>query len=122
DVPVLSAGPGEVIVHLSSVSVNRTHCLRVRSGEYFPGLPLPHVLGVDPAGTVEAVGAGVTGWRRGDRVVVHHAMACGRCAYCARGEDEECDHQRHIGIQRWGSYAVLVRDSGVYTCYIPSRL
>ena len=122
DVPDPTAGPGEVIVRVRSVSVNRTHCLRVRSGEYFPGLRLPHVLGVDPAGTVEAVGAGVTAWHRGDRVVVHHAMACGRCAYCARGEDEDCDHQRHIGIHRWGGYAELVSVPAANVYPVPDGL
>ncbi|TMF60505.1 MAG: alcohol dehydrogenase, partial [Chloroflexi bacterium] len=102
DVPDPVVGRGEVLLRVRSVSVNRTHCLRVRSGEYFPGLPFPHVLGVDPAGTVEAVGDGVHVWKRGDRVVVHHAIACGACEACRAGEGEYCDRQRQIGIHRWG--------------------
>ncbi|OLE75431.1 MAG: hypothetical protein AUG02_07650 [Chloroflexi bacterium 13_1_20CM_2_70_9] len=108
DVPDPVVGRGEVLLRVRSVSVNRTHCLRVRSGEYFPGLPFPHVLGVDPAGTVEAVGDGVHVWKRGDRVVVHHAIACGACDACRAGEGEYCDRQRQIGIHRWGGYAEYV--------------
>ena len=108
DVPDPVVGRGEVLLRVRSVSVNRTHCLRVRSGEYFPGLPFPHVLGVDPAGTVEAVGDGVHVWKRGDRVVVHHAIACGACEACRAGEGEYCDRQRQIGIHRWGGYAEYV--------------
>lgn len=108
EVPDPSPGPGEVLIRVHAVSINRTHCLRVRSGEYLPSLPLPHVLGVDPSGVVESVGYGVRRWRTGDAVVVHHAMACGSCDYCRSGEPEDCARQRHIGIHRWGGYAELV--------------
>jgi hypothetical protein len=46
-------------------------------------IPLPHVPGHELAGTVEAVGAAVTGWRAGDRVTVLFVCACGTCAACA---------------------------------------
>ena len=66
--------------------------------ELCPGTPLPW----------EAVGGGVHVWKRGDRVVVHHAIACGACEACRAGEGEYCDRQRQIGIHRWGGYAEYV--------------
>jgi len=108
DVPEPAVVAGEVVIGVRSVSVNRTHCLRVRSGAYLPTLPLPHVLGVDPSGLVAAVGDGVTAWKVGDAVVVHHAIACGTCDRCRAGSPEECLRQRHIGIHRWGGYADFV--------------
>lgn len=44
-----------------------------------PDITLPHVPGHELAGTVEAVGARVTGWRPGDRVTVPFVCACGTC-------------------------------------------
>src|SRR2546425_12981399 len=108
DVPDPVVGRAEVLLRVRSVSVTRTPCLRGRRGGSFPGLPFPHVRGVDPAGTVEAVGDGVHVWKRGDRVVVHHAIACGTCEACRAGEGEYCDRQRQIGIHRWGGYAEYV--------------
>ncbi|QJE73038.1 zinc-binding dehydrogenase [Aerophototrophica crusticola] len=67
DLPTPEPGPGEVLVKILAAGMNRLdHYLRsgVRST-----LPLPHVLGSDAAGVVEALGPGVTGFRSGDRVI-----------------------------------------------------
>jgi NADPH:quinone reductase-like Zn-dependent oxidoreductase len=62
------AGPGQVLVRIRAASLNYRDLLVAR-GEYNPKLPLPRVLGSDAAGEVVAVGAGVTKWKPGDRVV-----------------------------------------------------
>ncbi|HEX9446265.1 MAG TPA: alcohol dehydrogenase catalytic domain-containing protein, partial [Candidatus Binatia bacterium] len=59
DVPAPAPAPGEVLVQVHSVSVNRTLDLVVRAGKYPSDVGLPLVLGVDPAGVVAAVGEGV---------------------------------------------------------------
>lgn len=68
DVPIPEIGPGEVLINVRSVSVNRSLDLLVRQDGGGYGVPLPMILGVDPAGTVAAVGDGVEGLRVGDRV------------------------------------------------------
>ncbi|HEY6862393.1 MAG TPA: hypothetical protein VI319_00705, partial [Burkholderiales bacterium] len=54
DVPTPEPGPGEVVVRVHAVSVNRTLDLILRAGAYALPIELPHVLGVDPAGVVSA--------------------------------------------------------------------
>lgn len=64
------AGPGQVVVDLAAVGVNPVETY-IRAGSYANLPSLPYVPGTDGAGTVRAVGAGVTRLRVGDRVYVH---------------------------------------------------
>ncbi|MER5874058.1 zinc-dependent alcohol dehydrogenase family protein [Streptomyces sp. NPDC002044] len=73
-----------------------------------PDIVLPHVPGHELAGVVEAVGAGVTGWRAGDRVTAPFVCACGRCAECAAGQHQVCARQTQPGFTHWGSFAEYV--------------
>jgi NADPH:quinone reductase-like Zn-dependent oxidoreductase len=69
EVPDPTAGPGEVLVRVHAVSINPVDW-KMRSGaakERFP-VTFPGILGRDLAGTVRAVGEGVTGFEEGDRV------------------------------------------------------
>ena len=62
-------GPGEVGVRVEAAALNPVDW-KLASG-VFPGLELPHILGLDAAGIVEAVGEGVTTIGLGERVVWH---------------------------------------------------
>ena len=86
EVETPSPGPGEVLVQVHSVSVNRTLDLVVRAGKYPSDVGLPLVLGVDPAGVVIAAGEGVDTSQVGARVAVVSMIACGECRYCREGE------------------------------------
>src|SRR2546421_285074 len=57
EIPTPAPGPGEVLIRVHAVSVNRTLDLAVRAGTYAFRPSLPHVLGVDPSGVIEAVRA-----------------------------------------------------------------
>ena len=70
DVPTPSPAPGEILVRVHAVSVNRTWDLEVRRDGGGYGVTLPMVLGFDPSGVVEALGDGVAGFGIGDRVTV----------------------------------------------------
>jgi len=65
DVELAPPGPGQVLVRHAAIGVNFIDTYQ-RSGLY--KLPLPSGLGSEAAGTVESVGAGVTGFKPGDRV------------------------------------------------------
>lgn len=60
-------GPGEVLVKIHAVSLNYRDLMMVK-GLYNPKMKLPRIPCSDGAGEVEAVGEGVTTWKRGDRV------------------------------------------------------
>lgn len=67
DVPDPEPGPGEVRVRVRAVGVNPVDTY-IRAGVYPSAPPLPYVPGSDAAGVVDALGAGVTRLRTGDRV------------------------------------------------------
>jgi NADPH:quinone reductase-like Zn-dependent oxidoreductase len=108
DVSVPKPAAGEVLLRVQSVSVNRTLDLVVRAGKYPVKIQMPHVLGVDPAGEIAGIGAGVDGFKIGDRVAVVSFIACRRCKQCLKGEEACCIASQHIGLHRWGGYAGYV--------------
>ncbi|WP_315810857.1 MULTISPECIES: zinc-dependent alcohol dehydrogenase family protein [unclassified Bradyrhizobium] len=68
EVPRPSPGPGEVLVRVAASGLNPLD-LKIRAGKAAHARhPLPAVLGIDLAGTVERVGSGVTGFKAGDEV------------------------------------------------------
>ena len=70
DHPVPAAVEGHVVIRVGASSFNYHDVFTVRG---MPGIkvPLPVVVGLDMAGEITAVGAGVTGWAIGDRVLVN---------------------------------------------------
>jgi NADPH:quinone reductase len=66
--PDWEPGPGEVVVRAACAGVNRAD-LFIRSGEWPQGGRFPYVPGLEVAGTVAAVGAGVTDLAVGDPVI-----------------------------------------------------
>ncbi|MEU4197053.1 zinc-dependent alcohol dehydrogenase family protein [Kribbella sp. NPDC026611] len=73
-----------------------------------PDIVLPHVPGHELAGTIAALGAGVSGWSVGDRVTTPFICACGRCEQCLSGNHQVCPNQLQPGFNYWGSYAEYV--------------
>ena len=67
EVPTPTPGPGQVLVRVRAAGVN-PYDTYMRSGTYAIKPPLPYTPGSDAAGTVEAVGPGVTSVKPGDRV------------------------------------------------------
>lgn len=69
EIPQPAAKPGHVVVRVAATSVNTVDTMIRQMGKDLPLSPdLPAVLGMDFSGTVEAVGAGVTGFAPGDTV------------------------------------------------------
>ncbi|ONI78249.1 alcohol dehydrogenase [Kribbella sp. ALI-6-A] len=69
---------------------------------------LPHVPGHELAGTIAAIGDGVTGWEIGDRVTTPFIAACGECEQCREGNHQVCPNQLQPGFNYWGSFAEYV--------------
>lgn len=100
--------PGEVLLAVHAVTVNRTRDVQIIRGHYSKAGVLPIVPGMDPAGEIVAVGDGVTDFRPGQRVVVNSRIPCGTCRFCLEGNDADCPGGMQIGIHRWGGYANYV--------------
>jgi NADPH2:quinone reductase len=73
-VPDPEPGPGQVVVRVAAAGVNPVDTY-IRSGGYRPASVLPYTPGSDGAGTIAAVGSGVTGVAVGDRVYLAGAIS-----------------------------------------------
>lgn len=107
DFPTPEPRAGEVLVRLAVAALNRVD-VTVRIG--WPGLKLelPHIPGCDGAGSVAALGEGVTGLAVGDRVVINPNLGCGKCEYCLAGKDNMCQNWHLLGETVRGTYAEYV--------------
>ena len=86
---------GEVLVKVGAAGVCRSD-LHFQKGE--ATIAIPAVLGHEGAGTVEAVGEGVTMTKPGDRVILSFVPNCGHCPSCETGRAYLCDeHARTTG-------------------------
>jgi NADPH:quinone reductase-like Zn-dependent oxidoreductase len=97
DHPMPRAAEGYVVIRVKASSFNYHDVFTMRG---MPGIkvPLPVVLGLDMAGEITQVGAGVTGWKVGDRVLVNplnkkkglmgEMLDGGMAEYCAVAADQ----------------------------------
>jgi NADPH:quinone reductase-like Zn-dependent oxidoreductase len=106
--PVPVPEPHEVLIGVRTVAANRQDTYTMRPNAARGPARLPHVLGIDPAGVVVAVGEAVRGFERGERVVVKPSISCSRCRFCLAGEDDACENLRTVGVHRWGGMAEYV--------------
>jgi NADPH:quinone reductase len=110
EVPTPEPGPGEVLIEVAAVSVNRTLDCIVRSGNYPRPVKLPHIPGVDPVGTIVLLGEGVTTRKLGDRVAV--SLHLGKPGAPLN----------LLGIDCWGGYAQYVKLPVKNTYLLPDGL
>lgn len=104
DLPVPEPGPGEVRIRVHAAALNYLD-IWVRNG--WPGIRLnyPHIPGADAAGTIDALGDGVTGWTVGQRVGLDPTISCGVCEFCRQGWQNRCVQFGILGEHRSGTYA-----------------
>lgn len=104
DLPTPIPNAREVRVAVKAVALNHLD-LWVRVG--WPGLnlALPHVLGSDVSGVVDAVGSEVKDVAIGDDVLVNPGLSCGTCEKCLRGDDNLCRRYSILGEHCRGGYA-----------------
>ena len=101
-----SPGATDLLVRVSMAAICGTDSSEWAHG---PILAQPPVtLGHEFTGTVVAVGAEVTSFRRGDRVVSGSGISCGQCAWCKEGRTNLCASYKTLGLHVDGGLADLV--------------
>ncbi len=120
DIP--DPGPGTVRIKVQACGICHSDSV-IKEGQ-LPGIQYPRVPGHEVAGVIDAVGAGVQGWKRGDRAGVGwHGGNCGYCDNCRRGEFFACLNLTLVtGITSDGGYEdyMIARSEAVAT--IPDAL
>ncbi|MDO5502276.1 MAG: S-(hydroxymethyl)mycothiol dehydrogenase [Actinomycetia bacterium] len=87
DIVIPDPGPGEAVVKVEACGVCHTD-LHYREGGINDDFPF--LLGHEAAGTVEAVGEGVTEVAPGDFVILNWRAVCGNCRACHKGKPWYC--------------------------------
>lgn len=95
--PVPEPGEGEILVKTKACGV----CV-ADTMEWYLVHRAPLVLGHEPTGVVAKTGNGVTGFKEGDRVFVHHHVPCLTCEYCRNGFYTMCSTFRQTNIKPGG--------------------
>jgi alcohol dehydrogenase len=80
--------PTDAIVKITNTTICGTD-LHILKGDV-PTCKPGRILGHEGVGVVDSVGAGVTSFRPGDRVLISCITACGKCEYCRKGMFSHC--------------------------------
>lgn len=104
DRPRPQIGAGEVLLKVRACGVCGTDVLKVTRA--LPKKPV--VLGHELVGDVVEIGAGVSKFKVGDRVVVAHHVPCGTCHFCRHGNHSMCRHFKETNLDP-GGFAEFLR-------------
>src|SRR5580658_5846771 len=115
DHPMPKAADGHVVIRVRAASFNYHDVFTVRG---MPGIkvPLPVIIGLDMAGEIAEVGAGVQGWKKGDRVLVNpvnkrkglmgEMLDGGMAEYCLVAADQLVAMPAHVTFEEAASLPV----------------
>jgi alcohol dehydrogenase, propanol-preferring len=119
EVPRPEPGDGQVLVEIEASGLCHTDVHAAHADWPFPP-PLPLVPGHEGVGTVEALGAGVTNLKKGDRVAIPWlGWACGNCEYCTSGWETYCPEARYTGYFVNGCHADYAVASADFVARVP---
>jgi len=122
DREVPTPGDGQVLVRIAASGVCHTD-IHAADGDWPVRPTLPFIPGHEGAGTVAAVGRGVTSLKEGDRVGIPWLhSACGVCDYCLTGWETLCPHQQNTGYSVDGGYAEYTLAPAAFAARIPDNL
>jgi len=94
EVPVPEVGEREVLIKVAACGICGTDIKKIFQRYVEP----PQILGHELAGTVVALGPGVTKWKPGDRVMSFHHTPCGNCFYCQKRSFSQCKQYKTTGL------------------------
>jgi L-iditol 2-dehydrogenase len=92
-IPVPKIGAGELLLRVHTCGICGTDLKKIATGSH----SAPRIFGHETSGVVAAVGAGVTKFKPGDRVVVFHHIPCRECFYCQQKTFAQCETYKKVG-------------------------
>jgi L-iditol 2-dehydrogenase len=93
-VPVPRIGPGELLIKIATCGICGTDLKKIHKGSH----SAPRIFGHEIAGVVAEVGAGVTSFAVGNRVMSFHHVPCGACYYCRKQTPAQCPLYKQTGV------------------------
>ena len=104
--PVPEPGPGEVLIHIRKTAICGTD-LHIYHWDSWSqqNIKPPLTIGHEYVGEIAALGAGVLGYRLGDRVSGEGHIVCGHCRNCRAGNAQWCKYTKGVGVNRDGAFA-----------------
>src|SRR5580692_260099 len=125
DVATPSPGAGEVLIRTEACGVCHSD-VHLADGDWDllrPITKVPLILGHEVAGTVEALGEGVTQLKVGDRVGVPWIFwTCGECEFCREGRETLCVKQKITGCTVDGGFAEYLVAPATHAARLPASL
>lgn len=121
DVPTPQPGPGQVLVKVAACGVCHTD-LHYTDHNVPTFKKPPLILGHEASGIIAGVGAGVTRWQAGDRVLLPAVYGCGVCDACRRGRENICDQMVMFGNNIDGAFAEYIAVSQHTLFALPPEL
>jgi L-iditol 2-dehydrogenase len=97
DMPTPDIGEDEALVEMKACGICGSDLM-----EWYLKTRAPLVLGHEPAGIIAKKGDKVKGFNVGDRVFVHHHVACLKCHYCLHGDYTLCEQFHETNIKPGG--------------------
>ena len=110
--------PGDAIIKITKTTICGTD-LHILKGD-LPGCAPGRILGHEGVGVIDSVGAAVTSFKPGDRVLISCVSACGKCKFCRKGMFSHCTTGGWIlGNEIDGCQAEFVRTPHADTSLYP---
>jgi len=120
EVPKPEIRPNEILVEMKACGICGSDLM-----DWYVRSRVPLVLGHEPAGVIVEAGENVKDFKAGDRVFVHHHVACLTCHYCIKGDYTMCPQfgQTHIEPGGFAEYfKVPAPNLQIDTLKLPSNL
>jgi len=106
DVPIPDIGDTDVLIKIKASGICHSD-INYRDGISSVG-KLPITLGHEISGVVADVGKDVKEVGKGDRVLVHYIISCGKCRFCSMGRENLCKEYKMIGKDLDGGFAEYI--------------
>ena len=121
EVPPPEPGPGQLLIKTAACGVCHTDLHYIDHGVPTFKKP-PLILGHEPSGTVAALGANVSSFKEGDKVLLPAVLTCGQCAFCRTGRENICLSMVMFGNNIDGAYAEYVLAPAKDTFHLPNEI